>query len=219
MRTSSAPSSSRSRWRIHEGARRDLLPGVADRRTRRPLGARAHLRGARQVAVRGALRPDEHRPAAQQPRRPRDPSRQASRSGWRPLQEAFAWRSSTASDDDVATVVSSLAQVYLKTGDPVRAEEHARHALRRSAAARIASMRSGTHGSCSAARCSSRSGSMRPGSRPERRRRTRSASSRPARIGLRRGSPKATSRAARGDDRRAAALYRHAAEALQDFRF
>ena len=34
-------------------------------------------------------------------------------------------------DDDVATVVSSLAQVRLRTGDPVAAEEHARHALRR----------------------------------------------------------------------------------------
>ncbi len=47
------------------------------------------------------------------------------------LQEAFAVALEHGTDDDVATVVSSLAQVYLKTGDPVAAEEHARHALRR----------------------------------------------------------------------------------------
>ena len=47
------------------------------------------------------------------------------------LKEAFAVALEHGDDDDVATAVSSLAQVYLKTGDPVRAEEHARHALRR----------------------------------------------------------------------------------------
>ena len=47
------------------------------------------------------------------------------------LKEAFAVALEHGDDNDVATVVSSLAQVYLKTGDPVGAEEHARHALRR----------------------------------------------------------------------------------------
>jgi tetratricopeptide (TPR) repeat protein len=47
------------------------------------------------------------------------------------LQEAFAVALDHGTDDDVATIVSSLAQVHLKTGDPVTAEEHARHALRR----------------------------------------------------------------------------------------
>ncbi|HEX4518215.1 MAG TPA: tetratricopeptide repeat protein [Gaiellaceae bacterium] len=46
------------------------------------------------------------------------------------LQEAFAVALDHGTDDDVATIVSSLAQVNLKTGDPVAAEEHARHALR-----------------------------------------------------------------------------------------
>ncbi len=47
------------------------------------------------------------------------------------LNEAFAVVLEHGNDDDVATVVSSLAQVHLKTGDAVGAEEHARHALRR----------------------------------------------------------------------------------------
>jgi tetratricopeptide (TPR) repeat protein len=47
------------------------------------------------------------------------------------LQEAFGVVLEHGNDDDVATVVSSLAQVHLKTGDPVKAEEHARHALTR----------------------------------------------------------------------------------------
>ena len=54
-----------------------LLPGLAARRARRALGARAHVRGAGEGAVRGARRPDERRPAAQQPRRTQLPSRQA----------------------------------------------------------------------------------------------------------------------------------------------
>jgi tetratricopeptide (TPR) repeat protein/DNA-binding XRE family transcriptional regulator len=47
------------------------------------------------------------------------------------LKEAFGVVLEHGNDDDVATVVSSLAQVHLKTGDPVKAEEHARHALAR----------------------------------------------------------------------------------------
>jgi tetratricopeptide (TPR) repeat protein len=47
------------------------------------------------------------------------------------LQEAFSVVLEHGNDDDIATVVSSLAQVHLKTGDPVKAEEHARHALAR----------------------------------------------------------------------------------------
>jgi tetratricopeptide (TPR) repeat protein len=46
------------------------------------------------------------------------------------LKEAFAIALDHGDDNDVATSVSSLAQVYLRTGDPILAEEHARHALR-----------------------------------------------------------------------------------------
>ncbi len=52
-------------------SRRRVLPGLARRRARRPLGACAHLRRACEGAVRGALRPHERRAAAEQPRRPR----------------------------------------------------------------------------------------------------------------------------------------------------
>jgi hypothetical protein len=57
--------------------RRGVSPGLARRRARRPLGSRAHLRGARQGAVRGSVRSCQRRAAAQQPRRPRVPARPA----------------------------------------------------------------------------------------------------------------------------------------------
>src|ERR1700722_1159372 len=47
------------------------------------------------------------------------------------LREAFALSLEHGSSDDVATVISSLAQVCLKTGDPVAAQAHPRRALRR----------------------------------------------------------------------------------------
>ena len=47
------------------------------------------------------------------------------------LNEAFEVVLEHGDDVEVATVVSSLAQVQLKTGDPVKAEENARHALER----------------------------------------------------------------------------------------
>jgi tetratricopeptide (TPR) repeat protein len=46
------------------------------------------------------------------------------------LKEAFAIGLETGRDADAGQAVSSLAQVHLRTGDPVQAEEHARHALR-----------------------------------------------------------------------------------------
>ncbi|MDX6480146.1 MAG: hypothetical protein QOG85_656 [Gaiellaceae bacterium] len=46
------------------------------------------------------------------------------------LKEAFAIALETGRDADAGQAVSSLAQVHLRTGDAVQAEEHARHALR-----------------------------------------------------------------------------------------
>ena len=46
------------------------------------------------------------------------------------LKEAFAIGLETGRDADAGQAVSSLAQVHLRTGDAVQAEEHARHALR-----------------------------------------------------------------------------------------
>jgi tetratricopeptide (TPR) repeat protein len=45
------------------------------------------------------------------------------------LNEAFAIVLDTGDDDDLATVISSLSQVSLRTGDAEAAEKHARHAL------------------------------------------------------------------------------------------
>ena len=42
------------------------------------------------------------------------------------LNEAFAIALEHGNDDDVATAISSLAQVHLRTGEPAQAEEHAR---------------------------------------------------------------------------------------------
>ena len=47
-----------------------VLPGVAGRRARGPLAARADLRGAGARLLRGARGPGERRPAPEQPRRP-----------------------------------------------------------------------------------------------------------------------------------------------------
>ena len=69
------PRGRRARARARGGAprrasaRRRVLPGIAARRARRPLGARPHLRRAGEGAVRGARRPRERRPADEQPRR------------------------------------------------------------------------------------------------------------------------------------------------------
>jgi tetratricopeptide (TPR) repeat protein len=46
------------------------------------------------------------------------------------LKESVSVALEVDDDHDMAAAVSSLSQVYLKTGEPVLAEEHARHALR-----------------------------------------------------------------------------------------
>jgi tetratricopeptide (TPR) repeat protein len=45
------------------------------------------------------------------------------------LNEAFSTVLDTGDDDELATVISSLSLVSLRTGDPASAEKHARHAL------------------------------------------------------------------------------------------
>jgi Tfp pilus assembly protein PilF len=134
------------------------------------------------------------------------------------LNEAFAVALEYGSDDEVATVVSSLAQVSLKSGDPVAAEEHARHALRRLGEredrieeignARLVLGRALLEQS----RLDEAEAAL--------------AGAEDALSQLSSGSHRAAAWVAqgdlvsrRGDDRRAAELYRQAAEALQDFRF
>ena len=134
------------------------------------------------------------------------------------LQEAFAVALEHGTDDDVATIVSSLAQVCYKTGDPVAAEEHARHALRRlegreDRADEIGNatlvlgqslLEQGRLDEAEADACGGRGGARPALSGPHR------AAAWVAQGDLARR---------RDDDRRAAILYRRAAEALQDFRF
>ena len=108
------------------------------------------------------------------------------------LHEAFALALEHGDDDDVATVVSSLAQVSLKTGDAARRRSTRATRCAGSATARTAPTRSATHVSCSVEHCSTRVGSTRPRPRSPRPR-TPSASSRPVRIAPPPGLPRATS--------------------------
>ena len=107
------------------------------------------------------------------------------------LEEAFTVALEHGDDNDVATAVSSLAQVYLKTGDPVRPRSMRATRCGASTAGRIALTRSGTHGSNWGVRCSNRGGSRNP-RRCWQRRKTRSLSSRRAHIGPQRGLRKGT---------------------------
>jgi tetratricopeptide (TPR) repeat protein len=121
-------------------------------------------------------------------------------------------------DLEVATTVLSLAQVYLRTGDPGGAEEHARHALRRLEG------REDCLGEIGIARLALGRALL------EQERLDESgvelAEAEDAFAQLSSGSHRAAAWVAQGDlaqrrgnDREAATLYRRAAEALQDFRF
>jgi tetratricopeptide (TPR) repeat protein len=134
------------------------------------------------------------------------------------LEEAFAVALDHGTDDDVATVVSSLAQVYLKTGDPAAAETQAREALRRLDGredrideignARLvlgrALLEQERLDEAEEALAEAEDSLSQLSSGPHR-----------AAAWVAQGDLAQR----RGDDRRAAALYRRAAEALQDFRF
>jgi tetratricopeptide (TPR) repeat protein len=134
------------------------------------------------------------------------------------LNESFELALEHGNDDDVATVVSSLAQVRLRTGDPVAAEEHARHALRRL----------GTREDRLDEIGNARLVLGRALLAQERLDEAESVlgEAEDAFAQLSSGAHNAAAWIAqgdlaqrRGDDRAAAALYRRAAETLQDFRF
>jgi tetratricopeptide (TPR) repeat protein len=134
------------------------------------------------------------------------------------LKEAFGVALDHGTEDDVATVVSSLAQVYLKTGDPVAAETQARDALRRLDGredrtdeignARLvlgrALLEQERLDEAEAALAEAEDALAQLSSGPHR-----------AAAWVAQGDLAQR----RGDDRQAAVLYRRAAEALQDFRF
>jgi tetratricopeptide (TPR) repeat protein/DNA-binding XRE family transcriptional regulator len=134
------------------------------------------------------------------------------------LNEAFAVVLEHGDDIEIATVVSSLAQVQLKTGDPAKAEESARHAL-----ARLGS-REDQLAEIGNARLVLGRAVLDQGRLEEAEGLLAEAEDALAQLSS--GPHRAAAWVAqgdlaqrRGDDRRAATLYRSAAEALQDFRF
>jgi tetratricopeptide (TPR) repeat protein len=134
------------------------------------------------------------------------------------LNEAFAMVLEHGEDTDVATVVSSLAQVELKTGDPLAAEEHARTALKR-LGSRVDHIDEIGNARLVLGRALLEQGRLDESEQAL-------AEAEDALSQLSSGPHRAAAWVAqgdlaqrRGDDRRAAALYRRAAEALQDFRF
>jgi len=134
------------------------------------------------------------------------------------LKNAFAVALEVGRDDDAAKAVSSLAQVHLRTGDPARAEEQARHALQ------IIDGREDMLDEAGNAQLVLGRSLLEQGRLDE------ADSALATAEDLLSQLSSASHRAAawiaqgdlatmRGDERRAASLYRRAAETLQDFRF
>ena len=134
------------------------------------------------------------------------------------FKEAFAIALETGRDGDAGQAVSSLAQVHLRTGDSVQAEEHARQALR------LLNSRVDYVDEIGNAQLVLGRALLEQGRLDEAESAFREAEAGFATLGS--GSHRATAWVARGDlaarrgDHKAAAdLYRSAAEALQDVHF
>jgi tetratricopeptide (TPR) repeat protein len=134
------------------------------------------------------------------------------------LKHAFAVSLEIGRDEDAAKAVSSLAQVHLRTGDHLRAAEQALHALE------IIGDRTDMIDEVGNARLVLGRALLEQGRLDEAE--TAFAAAEDAFAQLSSGSHRAAAWIAqgdlatkRGDERRAAVLYRRAAETLQDFRF
>jgi tetratricopeptide (TPR) repeat protein len=134
------------------------------------------------------------------------------------FKQAYAIALEVDRDEDAAGAVSSLADVHLRTGDPRRAEEHARHALE------IMGERDDMLDQMGAARLVLGRALLEQDRLDEAD--TAFAEAEDAFAQLSSASHRAAAWIAqgdlatkRGDERRAAMLFRRAAEALQDFRF
>jgi tetratricopeptide (TPR) repeat protein len=134
------------------------------------------------------------------------------------LKQAYTIALEVDRDEDAAGAVSSLADVHLRTGDPMRAEEHARHALE------IIGAREDMLDQVGATRLVLGRALLEQDRLDEAEIAFAEAEDAFARLSS------ASHRAAawiaqgdlatkRGDERRAAVLFRRAAETLQDFRF
>jgi len=134
------------------------------------------------------------------------------------FKQAYAIALEVDRDEDAATAVSSLAQVHLRTGDSKKAEEQALHALE------IIGDREDMLDEIGNARLVLGRALLEQDRLDEAE--TAFAQSEDAFAKLSSASHRAAAWIAqgdlatrRGDERRAAVLYRRAAEALQDFRF
>ena len=134
------------------------------------------------------------------------------------LKQAFAAALEVGMQQDAATAISSLAQVHLRTGDPAKAEEQALHALeiideREDMLDEIGNARL-VLGRALIEQNRLDDAERELGAADEAFAKLSSASHRAA-VWVAQGDLATR----RGDDQRAAVLYRRAAEALQDFRF
>jgi tetratricopeptide (TPR) repeat protein len=134
------------------------------------------------------------------------------------LNESLAIALEHGTENDAATTISSLAQVYLRTGDVEKAEEHSRQALK------LLGTREDRMDEIGNARLVLGRSLLEQDRLDEAE--TVLAEADDAFAQLSSGSHRAAAWVAqgdlaqrRGDDRRAASLYRAAAETLQDFRF
>src|SRR5581483_8021839 len=134
------------------------------------------------------------------------------------LKQAFAAALEVGMQQDAATAISSLAQVHLRVGDPHKAEEQARHALQ------IIDEREDMLDEIGNARLVLGRALLEQDRLDEAEEALADADVAFAKLSS--ASHRAAAwvaqgdlAARRGDDRRAATLYRRAAEALQDFKF
>ena len=152
-------------------ARELVLPGLDHRRAQRPVDPRPLARRAREGALRAGGRPAQRRAAAQQPRRPQLPARQARRRG----RSAEAGRVGRARGRIGRR--RGAGDLLARPGAPedrrARRGRRSRRATRSSCStgAPTSSRRSATPSSSSGGRCSSRAGSTRRRRRSARQRR------------------------------------------------
>ncbi len=109
--------------------REHVLPGVARLRAHGSLAALAELRRAGTGALPGARGRAERGQAADEPRRPQPDARQPATQAIEHLKASFAVALEVDSTEDAAQAAGSLATVHLHLGDFDAADSHARHAL------------------------------------------------------------------------------------------
>ena len=195
-----------------------VLPGVARRRAHGSLGALAELRRAGQEPLPGARRRADRGPAAEQPRRPQPPAREAA-PGDRAAEGVVRGRGrGRLARATPARPWAASPPFTSGSASGMRPRSTRARRCSCSKAAKTSSTRSASPSSCSAARCSSADRfdeaeeSFRAADATFEQ---LSSISHRANVWVALGDLAAR----RGQDTEAARLYRNAAEALQDMRF